>query len=118
MLAISTVHASRPDWAVTADLARRVLALEGRVPAGPHAGWDYRDAAQILEEVAHVTPSYAGVSHARLGRGDRLQWPVPDASHPGTPVLHVGRFPRGRGGFMPSITCRRRNGPTPITPWC
>ncbi len=88
-----------PDWAIVAELARRVLALEGRVPAGPHASWDYRDPAQIMEEVAALTPSYAGVSHARLERGDQLQWPVPDASHSGTPVLHVGRFPRGRGKF-------------------
>jgi formate dehydrogenase alpha subunit len=90
---------ARPDWAITAELARRVLAREGRTPTGPHAAWPYRDAAQVLDEVAAVTPSYAGVGHARLERGDQLQWPVPDAGHPGTPVLHVGRFPRGRGRF-------------------
>jgi formate dehydrogenase alpha subunit len=90
---------ARQDWAITADLARRILAHEGREPVGPHSRWDYRDAAQIMEEVAAVTPSYAGISHARLERGDRLQWPVPDGSHPGTPVLHVGAFPRGRGKF-------------------
>jgi formate dehydrogenase major subunit/formate dehydrogenase alpha subunit len=39
------------------------------------------------------------VSHARLERGERLQWPVPDALHPGTPILHVGRFTRGKGKF-------------------
>jgi predicted molibdopterin-dependent oxidoreductase YjgC len=52
-----------------------------------------------MDEIATLTPSYAGVSHARLERGDRLQWPVPDASHPGTPILHVGRFTRGLGKF-------------------
>jgi formate dehydrogenase major subunit/formate dehydrogenase alpha subunit len=90
---------ARTDWATTAELARRLLAREGRTPTGPHAAWDYCDAAQILDEVAAVTPSYAGVSHARLERGDRLQWPVPGLSHPGTPILHVGRFTRGRGRF-------------------
>jgi formate dehydrogenase alpha subunit len=90
---------ARPEWAIVAELARRVLALEGRLPAGPHADWNYRDPAQIMEEVAALTPSYAGVSHARLERGDQLQWPVPDTNHPGTPILHVGRFPRGRGKF-------------------
>jgi formate dehydrogenase alpha subunit len=90
---------ARLDWAITAELARRVLEREGRRSVGVHASWDYRDAAHILEEVAAVTPSYAGVSHARLERGERLQWPVPDDRHPGTPVLHVGRFPRGRGKF-------------------
>jgi formate dehydrogenase major subunit/formate dehydrogenase alpha subunit len=97
--AIDAPGEARQDWAITAELARRVLAREGRVPAGAHAAWDYRDPAQVMEEVAAVTPSYAGVSHARLERGDRLQWPVPDPSHPGTPVLHVGRFPHGRGKF-------------------
>jgi formate dehydrogenase alpha subunit len=90
---------ARPDWVVTAELARRLLALEGRTPAGPHAGWEYRGAAQVLEEVAALTPSYAGVTQARLERGDRLQWPVPDGAHPGTPILHVGRFARGKGKF-------------------
>jgi formate dehydrogenase alpha subunit len=97
--ALSPPGEARPDWAIIAELARRLLTLEGRVPVGPHAAWDYGDAARIMEEVATLTPSYAGVSHARLERGDRLQWPVPDASHPGTPVLHVGGFPRGRGKF-------------------
>jgi formate dehydrogenase alpha subunit len=97
--AVAPPGEARPDWVIVADLARRVLALEGHVLAGPQAGWDYRDPAQIMEEVAALTPSYAGVSHARLERGHRLQWPVPDTTHPGTPILHVGGFPRGRGKF-------------------
>jgi formate dehydrogenase major subunit/formate dehydrogenase alpha subunit len=97
--AVAPPGEARPDWAITADLARRILGREGRVPAGPHAAWDYRDPARIMEEIAAVTPSLAGVSHARLERGERLQWPVPDVNHPGTPLLHVGRFPRGRGRF-------------------
>jgi predicted molibdopterin-dependent oxidoreductase YjgC len=54
-----------------------------------------------MEEVAALTPSYAGVSHARLERGDQLQWPVRDLTHPGTPILHIGQFARGVGKFMP-----------------
>jgi formate dehydrogenase alpha subunit len=87
------------DWAITAELARRVLAHEGRQPVGPFAAWDYRDPSHIMEEIAALTPSYAGISHARLERGDNLHWPVPHAGHPGTPVLHVGEFPCGRGRF-------------------
>jgi formate dehydrogenase major subunit/formate dehydrogenase alpha subunit len=52
-----------------------------------------------MAEVAALTPSYGGVSHARLERGDRLQWPVPDANHPGTPVLYASGFPPGRPRF-------------------
>jgi formate dehydrogenase alpha subunit len=97
--AIEPPGEARPDWAITAELARRVLALDGRVPTGPHASWDVHDAAQVMAEVAALTPSYAGVSHGRLERGDRLQWPVLDANHPGTPILHIGRFTRGLGRF-------------------
>lgn len=93
---------AREDWRITADLARRVLA-EGKrkVNAGKHSNWEYSDTAQIMAEIADLTPSYAGVSHERLERGERLQWPVKDATRPGTPILHVGQFTRGRGKFMP-----------------
>jgi formate dehydrogenase alpha subunit len=88
-----------PDWRITAEIARRVLALEALRPVGPQSSWDYADPAQVMDEVAALTPSYAGVNHARLERGERLQWPVPDVQHPGTPILHVGRFVRGKGRF-------------------
>nr|WP_269459482.1 molybdopterin dinucleotide binding domain-containing protein [Candidatus Promineifilum breve] len=50
--------------------------------------------------MATLTPQYAGLSHARLAAGG-LQWPCPTAEHPGTPVLHIGKFTRGRGLFAP-----------------
>ena len=60
-------------------------------------------ASQIMEEIASLTPSYAGISHARLdgvqvaGRG--IQWPCPSEDHPGTAIMHVGQFSRGKGGY-------------------
>ena len=60
-------------------------------------------AAQIMDEIASVTPSFAGISHARLdsaevgGRG--LQWPCTSSDHPGTPIMHVGKFSRGLGAY-------------------
>ncbi len=59
--------------------------------------------AQIMDEIASLTPSYAGISHARLdsaaiaGRG--LQWPCKGPDDPGTPIMHVGEFARGLGAF-------------------
>lgn len=93
---------AREDWRIIAELAKRVLSRGGRkVQEGPHSGWEYSDPAEIMAEIAALTPSYAGVSHARLERGETFQWPVLDASHKGTPILHVGKFTRGLGKFNP-----------------
>ena len=59
-------------------------------------------AAQLFDEMAGLTPIYAGMGHARLdgeaaSRG--LQWPCPAPDHPGTPVLHVSTFSNGLGAF-------------------
>jgi formate dehydrogenase alpha subunit len=97
--AIDAPGEARPDWQITAELARRLLDEFDLTPAGPLAGWDYPSPAAILEEAAALTPSYAGASHERLARGERLQWPVPAPAHPGTPILHMGQFARGLGKF-------------------
>lgn len=59
--------------------------------------------AQIMDEIASVTPSFAGISHARLdgaeNAGQGLQWPCTGPEHPGTPILHVGKFTRGLGRY-------------------
>ncbi len=100
--AIDPPGEARADWRITADLARRVLAGGGRqVEEAPYAGWEYAGPAQVMAEINALTPSYAGVTYERLERGERLQWPVRDAAHPGTPILHVGQFTRGKGKFAP-----------------
>ena len=58
--------------------------------------------AEIMDEIASLTPSFAGISHARLDAGESLQWPCPNKEHPGTPILHVGKFSRGLGWFYPA----------------
>lgn len=91
-----------PDWKITTELAKRILGQGGRHPAGGEfAGWDYTTTTEIMIEIAALTPSYAGVSHQRLERGESLQWPVKNLDHPGTPILHVGQFTRGLGKFVP-----------------
>jgi formate dehydrogenase major subunit/formate dehydrogenase alpha subunit len=98
--AIAPVGEARPDWAIIAAVAQRTLDRQGLTPLGPQAGWTYTSPAAIMDEIAAVTASYAGVSHTRLERGEALHWPVSDASHRGTPILHVDRFPSGRGRFF------------------
>ena len=97
--AIEPPGEARLDWQITSELARLALEAEGREPTGPQAAWNYESAAEIMDEVAAVTPIYGGVSHDRLERGDQLQWPVLDLEHPGTPLLHIGKFTRGKGKF-------------------
>jgi formate dehydrogenase alpha subunit len=80
---------ARPDWQIITELAQHM-----------GADWAYTDPAQIFDELASVTPQYGGMSHARLAQGG-LQWPCPTPDHPGTPVLHVGKFARGKGLFCP-----------------
>jgi len=90
------------DWRILCSLAIRMLANGNRkVDAGSHAGWDYSEPQEIMAEIAALTPSYAGISFNRLKKGETLQWPVKDLSHPGTPILHIGKFTRGLGKFTP-----------------
>ena len=62
----------------------------------------YIDPSQVMDEIASLTPSYAGISHARLDAGESLAWPCTGKDHPGTPILHVGKFSRGKGSFYPA----------------
>ena len=60
----------------------------------------YDGPAEIMDEIAALTPSFAGVSHARLDREGSMQWPVTEANPNGTPIMHVDGFVRGKGRFM------------------
>jgi formate dehydrogenase major subunit len=60
----------------------------------------YESAAEIMDEVARLTPTFAGVSFDRLDRLGSVQWPCNEAAPEGTPTMHVGRFVRGEGQFM------------------
>jgi predicted molibdopterin-dependent oxidoreductase YjgC len=99
--AIEPLGEARQDWEITCDIARRVIKESKLEFSGSLAGWDYDNPSAILSEINALAPSYAGVTFERLERGDRLQWPVPDVNHNGTPILHTKQFARGLGKFMP-----------------
>lgn len=63
---------------------------------------DYESPAEIMEEIALVTPVYGGMYHDRLEKCWGLQWPCWDRDHEGTPFLHKYYFTRGRGRFEPA----------------
>ena len=59
----------------------------------------YNSASEIMDEIAAVTPSFGGINYRRLEAGG-LQWPCRNQSDPGTAIMHVGEFARGKGQFM------------------
>lgn len=79
---------ARPDWQIIAGIAQRL-----GVP-----GFDYRSASEVFNELCELSPLYHGLDWDLVAEG-RHHWPVPERGHPGTPVLHIGEFPRGRGLF-------------------
>ena len=60
------------------------------------------DASQIMDEIASLTPSMAGVSYQRLDAGQSLQWPCKDKESLGTPIMHVGKPVRGKALLYPA----------------
>jgi formate dehydrogenase major subunit len=60
----------------------------------------YNNAAEIMDEIARVTPTFKGVSFAKLDEVGSVQWPCNDAAPDGTPIMHIGKFVRGKGRFM------------------
>ncbi len=87
--ALNGPEGARADWEIISELSSRI-------------GYPmrYRSPEEIFEEIRRVTPQYAGITYARLESGG-IQWPCPDVTHPGTPILHRGRITRGKGLFVP-----------------
>ncbi len=85
--AIPPIGDSKADWVIICELAQRMGA----------SGFDYEGPAQIMDEIAGLTPIYGGVSYERLEEQGFLQWPCRTREDPGTPYLHQGQFTRGLG---------------------
>jgi len=86
-----------PDWEILVMLANKM-----------GANWSYKDPAEVYAEMVKDVPQFAGISHEKLEKIDAgeesiagLQWPCPDADHPGTKFLHEDGILRGKGLFMP-----------------
>jgi predicted molibdopterin-dependent oxidoreductase YjgC len=87
-----------PDWQITSSIAKLVNSKIGKDGAIEH--WAFTDTSAIFDELAASTPIYKGMSFDRL-EPNGLQWPCRESDHPGTPILHVGKFARGKGKFNP-----------------
>jgi len=87
--AVSPPGQARDDWKIICDISTAF-------------GWpmDYKNASEIMDEIASVSPIYGGISFDRIDSVG-LQWPCADKNHPGTKYLHKGQFKRGKGKFYP-----------------
>jgi formate dehydrogenase major subunit len=59
----------------------------------------YRHPSEIMEEIARLTPTFAGITYEKIDRLGSIQWPCNDAAPEGTPTMHVHQFVRGKGKF-------------------
>jgi predicted molibdopterin-dependent oxidoreductase YjgC len=87
--AVPAAGQARPDWWIIAQIAQR---LGSR-------GFEYESAQEVFNELCELSPIYKGLDWDLVAEGEH-HWPVPEKGHAGTPVLHIGEFPRGRGRFM------------------
>ncbi len=77
------------DWEITMAIAQAM-------------GFDmtYAHPSEIMDEIARLTPTFAGVSFQKLDELGSVQWPCNEKAPEGTPVMHIGGFVRGRGKFV------------------
>ncbi len=80
---------AKPDWEIIMDIMNKIGCEK-----------KYSNPMEIMEEIAEVTPQYAGIDYDRI-EGDGLQWPCPSKEHLGTGYLHKDKFARGKGLFIP-----------------
>ncbi|MET0233991.1 MAG: formate dehydrogenase subunit alpha [Kibdelosporangium sp.] len=62
----------------------------------------YDHPREIMDEIAALTPTFAGVSFERLDKLGSIQWPCNEQAPEGTPIMHVDKFVRGKGHFVPT----------------
>ena len=80
---------NKSEWRITQDLAQAL-------------GYpmNYASEAEIMDEIAALTPTFANVSLEFLDRVGSVQWPCNDAAPMGTPIMHIDNFVRGKGLFV------------------
>lgn len=77
---------AKPDWKIITELAEK---------SGYR--WNYKSVWDITDEISKIVAIYGGITSDRILKGEFLQWPCRDKSHPGTQTLHIGKFSIGKG---------------------
>ena len=88
---LEPLEGCKPDWKITQEIANRL-----------GAGWSYQHPSEIMDEIASLTPLFAGVNYERLEGYKSLQWPVA-ADGTDEPLLYTKRFafPDGKARLFP-----------------
>ncbi|MCU1219690.1 MAG: putative formate dehydrogenase [Candidatus Angelobacter sp.] len=96
------LEGSRPDWRIIQDIANRL-----------GANWQYQHPSEIYDEIASLTPMFAGVNYARLEGFKSLQWPVA-ADGTDQPLLYTRQFnfPDGKAQLFPLTLTQPTEKPT------
>ncbi|AFL86996.1 formate dehydrogenase, alpha subunit, archaeal-type [Terriglobus roseus DSM 18391] len=89
--ALDPLGDSKPDWEIIQLIANRL-----------GGDWKYNHPGDIMDEVASLTPIFAGVTYERLEGFKSLQWPVAEDGTD-SPVLFLKEFPfpDGKAKFFP-----------------
>ncbi len=98
---------AKPDWWIISQVAKQM---------GTSVHFDYNSAEEVFDELCNLSPIYHGLNYERIDKG-ALHWPVPTKDHPGTPYLHEGEFPRGRGKLHCVEYCPPAEVPDEEFPW-
>ncbi|MCC6681671.1 MAG: formate dehydrogenase subunit alpha [Phycisphaeraceae bacterium] len=97
--AIELLSGTMVDGDITNAIARR-MGVDLHADNGPGTPIN---PTKIMDEIAKVSPMWAGVSYQRLEEHGYLQWPCTSKDHPGTEIVHRnGRFLRGKARLTPT----------------
>ena len=79
----------KQEWEVTQELSQAL-----------GYSMHYDNSAQIMNEIAQLTPTFSGISHQQLDDSGSVQWPCNEEAPHGTPIMHMSTFTRGKGMFI------------------
>lgn len=89
--AVEAPGEAKADWEIITELSAK-MGYE----------MDYQNPAEIMDEIAELTPIYGGINYERIDKTG-IQWPCPDKDHSGTKYLHKDEFAKGIGTFHPAV---------------
>jgi formate dehydrogenase major subunit len=78
---------SKLDWEIIGMIAKK-MGLKG---------FDWKTANDVWDDLRACTPNMFGCTYEKMGKPESVHWPCPAVDHPGTPILHIGKFSAADG---------------------